>query len=132
MCAAYSRHARPWRLQPPRTGNAAPWSPKCDATAFSPDESAKVDFMQRALSEQYTFSKNAALPAQLREAVLWETSRSPAQVMREREAIVRGIEKRAAKLRASGATARWLDGADKRVLGVVCDVNGPLLEELVE
>lgn len=65
-------------------------------------------------------------------AIRWVAERSPSRVREEREQAIVEIERYAAEARASGATSRWLTGCDKQTRAVARDVNGPLLERLVE
>ena len=54
------------------------------------------------------------------------------QVMKEREAIITDLEKRAAQYWQSGQCERWMSGADPHVKRVSATVCGPLIEELCD
>ena len=118
------------------------------------DDVRKLQFTFDALQQQQDpFMDPVVLDPDLLEAVSWSASRSAAQagllftqgchaidcvrvycaccqVMREREAIISDLERRAALHWQNGHCESWLVGADPHVKRVSATVCGPLLEEV--
>ena len=116
------------------------------------DDVAKLRFTLDSFGAPDPFLGKADPPADIVAALAWQSARSAGQVMREREAIVAGLEAQADSLRASGACARcgygpfshlrgrsaflslvlrrWLGESDAAVRVLAKNVHGPLMELL--
>ena len=64
-------------------------------------------------------------------ATKWIAESSVSEILDVREAQIAKIEDNEAELRETGACERWLNSCDRRIQGVIRDVNGPLLETLL-
>ena len=60
----------------------------------------------------------------------WQSARSAAEVIHDRERIVSEIEALGARLWQDGTVASWYRGCSEAIAGVSATVNGPLMERL--
>ena len=90
----------------------------------------KLRFMSEALQQPWPVADTGILDNDVQECLNWMASRSPQQIMAERETVMRDIENRAAVLRNNGAVDAWFKNSDDHVRRVSADVSGPLLAEL--
>ena len=99
--------------------------------ALSEEERRKLAFVEQAFSGEFKFCKDVQLDPELKRAVEWSISRSPAEARATRENIVQSIEaggrglarppcecaivvadSRVADLWESGAVEAWMQHAD--------------------
>ena len=90
----------------------------------------KLQFVADACSDQIDFEPAVVVSADVWAAVAWVNARCSAQIVAERERLIRDIEAEARALHESGAVAQWFAGADAGVRKGATGVNGPLLEAL--
>ena len=82
------------------------------SVVFSGVDSSKLDFISAALGGDFG-NEQCTLPDSVLQAFEWMVVRTPAERMREREAIITGIEKLAAQLVSSGESEAWFLNADR-------------------
>ena len=75
---------------------------------------------------------DAPVSGDVARAIAWEASKSPEEVIRQREAIISRIERQAKSFVQNGRAAAWRAGAaDGKIERLISDVNGPLLDLLL-
>ena len=90
----------------------------------------KLAFTLEALETADPFVKDVSTPVDVLRALEWQSVRSPAQVMQEREHIISKLELGGAEMWSSGLCAEWFLGSDPAVQLVSRTVNGPMLQDL--
>ena len=90
----------------------------------------KLAFTLEALETADPFVKEVTTPVDVLMALEWQSVRSPAQVMQEREHIISSLELEGAAMWRSGRCAEWFLGCDPVVQVVSKTVNGPMLQDL--
>jgi hypothetical protein len=75
-------------------------------------------------------SRSSAIDPEISDALAWEASLQPREIMQKREAMISQIEEADTKMKLSGLRNDWLAAADAGVRGVVAEANGELFEQL--
>ena len=91
-----------------------------------------MQFTLDALASADPFKLELPVPPDVDQALHWQASRSPAEVMAERESITLRIEALGDQMWCQGACQEWMSGADALVAKVAETVNGPLFNKLCE
>ena len=89
------------------------------------------DLVTCACTMEDPFVCTPEVNADIRKCLDWQTSRSAAVIMNERELATQQIESSGCKFWESGSCAEWFNDTDPAVAFIAKDVNGPLCEELV-
>ena len=76
------------------------------------------------------FLSSFVVPADVAAAIEWQSSRSAAEVMHEREKVMCEIEALGAQFWQNGTVGKWYQGCDEAIAKVSATVNGPLMERL--
>ena len=100
--------------------------------SLSASDEKMVAFMTGALRDTNWGSPDPEVHSDVQDAVKWSADRSVAQIIAERESVIRELELRAKCLRASGECLDWFRGCDAATVGVAGGVCGPLLESLAK
>ena len=94
------------------------------------EDKRKIRFALEALNGEDPFELVGELPLDVEEALAWQESRTPLEVIQEREAIMTNLEAAGQAMWEKGLCADWLRGADTWVAKVSATVNGVLLTDL--
>ena len=118
----------------PEGSAATPYdSSKPSQHVMSKDDDSKILFItdnwESAIPDT---SEASALPVALTAAIDWVASTAPETIKAEREATINSIMARAQELQKSGAVKSWFSQASADIQQACADVNGPLMEELVQ
>ena len=104
--------------------------PSGTATDDKDKSKRKLAFTLEALETADPFVKEVTTPVDVLRALEWQSIRSPAQVMLEREHIISNLELGGAEMWRAGRCAEWFLGCDPAVQEVSKTVNGPMLQDL--
>ncbi len=69
--------------------------------------------------------------ARIAQAIEWQSQRTAAEVISQREEMISQLEFADAELRKSGKQARWFHGCDEAIKALSKEVNGFLFQELL-
>ena len=93
------------------------------------DDNQKLEFTLKALTRVDPFVASVELPKDVDEALEWQASRSPKDVMLEREKIIAEVEKAGNIMWETGRCTEWLQNSDEHVKHVSQNVNGPMMHD---
>ena len=116
--------------------------------SYEKDEALKLRFARDSLRAGDPFAVQTSVHDDVADALRWHAERSPLQVLREREKVMRQLERDASKLwcasswhvllhcvsphlahvRRDGSCTRWLDGTSQETRKLAKTVNGPMLQ----
>jgi len=97
---------------------------------YTDEDERKIRFALDALDGTDPFELVGELPPDVEEALAWQVSRTPLEVIQQREAIMANLEAAGQTMWENGLCADWLRGADKGVANVSATVNGVMLTDL--
>ena len=94
------------------------------------EDDAKINFVLNALDAEDPFKMESVIPKEVEEALAWQASKTPSEVMNEREAILSNLESAGEVMWRNGLCAAWIQGADPCVAKVSATVNGIMLTDM--
>ena len=102
------------------------------AGELSAKDENKLEYMLQAVEAADPFPGNLQLEGCFQETLEWHASRSPEEVMRQREEFVSALEGAGEAMRKNGAVTHWYGDCDPGIAKVSGSVNGCMLEHLAK
>ena len=104
---------------------------RCVTTGFTQADLRKLEYTLRRQASGDPFAWKERLAPTVSEAIEWQVSRTPQEVIDEREEMISAIEFAGSEIFASGKGDHWFADCDEITKRVTEGVNGYLLEELL-